>query len=416
MFLLLFGGNVFISWKSLFPTFCGLEKISWMLSVICCLLYIRIFQNQQRVFPLRAVYSLDPPFLPLASLLSLHQWASKKYFLLVRSLPLPHKQCLPKAALSTLHRSALTLQWLDLLPARSRPVLRTLPRMGDSFILFCHTSHWTVWGSQLMTVLRKPPTSTHLGLCKHRLQRGGFYDPCFCLFQSFQTHDITFLSLTRVFADLYTVHKTVLGATGIRSGPATSEWVKLLSCVYRLVTPWTIDYQAPPSMEFSRQEYWSGLLFPSPGDLPDPTIEPWSPTLQVDSTLWATREVLSWLLWWHVNLPISYFLPLVPIQDLVYFTNTQCTVSLFLSLFFFKIEKILGVYSPRWVLGILGKLSRQKAGWMSYKWYVSMLRDIDSYLLRLIPSCTQRKMWKQLWESPSRPTCHTNSHGSLCIL
>ena len=142
---------------------------------------------------------------------------------------------------------------------------------------------WTVWGSQLMTVLRKPPTSTHLGLCKHRLQRGGFHDLCFCLFQWFQTHDIIFLSLTRVFADLYTVHKIVLGATGIRSGPATSEWVKLLSCVYRLVTPWTIDYQAPPSMEFSRQEYWSGLLFPSPGDLPDPMMEPWSPTLQVDA-------------------------------------------------------------------------------------------------------------------------------------
>lgn len=154
MFLLLFGGNVFISWKSLFPTFCGLEKISWMLYVICCLLYIRIFQNQQqRVFPLRAVYSLDPPFLLLSSLLSLHRWASKKYFLLVRSLPLPRKQCLPKAALSTLHRSALTLQWLELLPARSRPVLRTLPRMGDSFILFCHAelceghSSWRCFGN-----------------------------------------------------------------------------------------------------------------------------------------------------------------------------------------------------------------------------------------------------------------------------
>ena len=44
-------------------------------------------------------------------------------------------------------------------------------------------------------------------------------------------------------------------------------------------TPWTVAYQAPLSMGFSRQEYWSGLLFPSPGDLPDPGIEPRSPAL-----------------------------------------------------------------------------------------------------------------------------------------
>ena len=48
-------------------------------------------------------------------------------------------------------------------------------------------------------------------------------------------------------------------------------------------TPWTVAYQAPPSLGFSRQEYWSGLPFPSPGDLPNPGIEPGSPTLQADS-------------------------------------------------------------------------------------------------------------------------------------
>ena len=46
------------------------------------------------------------------------------------------------------------------------------------------------------------------------------------------------------------------------------------------VTPWTVAHQAPLSMEFSRQQYWSGLPFPSPGDLPDLGIEPRSPTLQ----------------------------------------------------------------------------------------------------------------------------------------
>ena len=59
--------------------------------------------------------------------------------------------------------------------------------------------------------------------------------------------------------------------------------VKLLSRVRLLVTPWTVARQAPPSMGFSRQEYWSGWPFPSPGDLPDPGIEPRSPALQADT-------------------------------------------------------------------------------------------------------------------------------------
>ena len=59
--------------------------------------------------------------------------------------------------------------------------------------------------------------------------------------------------------------------------------VKSLSRVRLSATPWTVAYQAPPSMEFSRQEYWSGLPFPSPGYLPDPGIEPGSPTVQADA-------------------------------------------------------------------------------------------------------------------------------------
>ena len=49
------------------------------------------------------------------------------------------------------------------------------------------------------------------------------------------------------------------------------------------MTPWTVVYQAPQSMEFSRQECWSGLPFPSAGDLPNPGTEPGSPTLQADA-------------------------------------------------------------------------------------------------------------------------------------
>ena len=59
--------------------------------------------------------------------------------------------------------------------------------------------------------------------------------------------------------------------------------MKSLSCVQLLATPWTVAHQAPQSMEFSRQEYWSGLPFPSPGDLPDPGIEPGSPALWADA-------------------------------------------------------------------------------------------------------------------------------------
>ena len=85
---------------------------------------------------------------------------------------------------------------------------------------------------------------------------------------------------------------------GDRSRPAEEPttapwWLHLLEgksespsvCVWLLATPWTVAHQAPLSVEFSRPEYWSGYLFPSPEDLPNPGIEPRSPALQVDSLL-----------------------------------------------------------------------------------------------------------------------------------
>ena len=59
--------------------------------------------------------------------------------------------------------------------------------------------------------------------------------------------------------------------------------VKSLSRVRLFVTLWTEAYQAPPSMGFSRQEYWSGVPLPSPGDLSDPGIEPRPPALEADA-------------------------------------------------------------------------------------------------------------------------------------
>ena len=59
--------------------------------------------------------------------------------------------------------------------------------------------------------------------------------------------------------------------------------VKSLSRVQLFATPWTVASQGPPSMRFSRQDYWNGLPFLSPGDLLNPGIEPQSPTLQADA-------------------------------------------------------------------------------------------------------------------------------------
>ena len=67
--------------------------------------------------------------------------------------------------------------------------------------------------------------------------------------------------------------------------PIVGTWkrVKLLSHVRLSAIRWTVAYQASQSMGFSRQEYWSGVPFPSPGDLPDPRIEPRASELQADA-------------------------------------------------------------------------------------------------------------------------------------
>ena len=76
--------------------------------------------------------------------------------------------------------------------------------------------------------------------------------------------------------------KERFSSLGFKESMKWSE-VKSLSCVWLFATPWTVAYQAPPAMGFSRQECWSRLPFPSPGDLPDPGIEPRSPALQADT-------------------------------------------------------------------------------------------------------------------------------------
>ena len=77
---------------------------------------------------------------------------------------------------------------------------------------------------------------------------------------------------------LVTSHKTLPSSH-------LSELVKLLSRARLFATPWTVAYQAPLSMEFSRQEYWSVLPLPSPGNLPNPEIKAGSLVLHADSLL-----------------------------------------------------------------------------------------------------------------------------------
>ena len=68
-----------------------------------------------------------------------------------------------------------------------------------------------------------------------------------------------------------------------KKGSSQKAAAVLLAQLCTSATPWTVARQAPLSMGFSRQEYWSGLPCPPPVDLPDPGIKPGSPTLQVDS-------------------------------------------------------------------------------------------------------------------------------------
>ena len=94
-----------------------------------------------------------------------------------------------------------------------------------------------------------------------------------------------------------------LCSSQIHSPPCSQKWKWSRSVVSHSLWPHglTIAYQAPQSMGFSRQEYWSGLPFPSPGDLPNPGIEPRSPALQADALL-SEPPRKSWGIWKNTNL------------------------------------------------------------------------------------------------------------------
>ena len=84
---------------------------------------------------------------------------------------------------------------------------------------------------------------------------------------------------------VFTVALVTIARTGKQpkcpSTESERKWSR--SVLSDSATPWAVAYQASQSIRFSKQEYWSGLSFPSPGDLPDPGMEPGSPALQADT-------------------------------------------------------------------------------------------------------------------------------------
>ena len=81
--------------------------------------------------------------------------------------------------------------------------------------------------------------------------------------------------------------------------------MKSLSRVRLFATPWTVAYPAPPSMGFSRQEYWSGLPFLSPGDLPNSGLKPRSPAFQADALTSEPPEKLQMMNSWRLGVDNS---------------------------------------------------------------------------------------------------------------
>ena len=79
--------------------------------------------------------------------------------------------------------------------------------------------------------------------------------------------------------------------------------------VQLFATPWTVAHQTPLSMGFSRQEYWSGLPYPPPGDLPNPGVEPRSPAFQVDSLPAETQGKMVGLIRWESESEVAQSCP-----------------------------------------------------------------------------------------------------------
>ena len=134
--------------------------------------------------------------------------------------------------------------------------------------------------------------------------------------------------------------------------------VQSLSHVWLFATPWTVAYPAPQSMEFSRQEYWSGLPFPFPGDLPDPGIEPGSPSLQADALLSEPPEAGQVVWYSHLLKNFPQFIVIHRVKGFGIVNKAEIAVFLD-SLAFSMIQQVFAIWSlvplpflkPAWTTG-----------------------------------------------------------------
>ena len=95
-----------------------------------------------------------------------------------------------------------------------------------------------------------------------------------CKSDVFQTFFFKNMHIIKIMWAIYNQLTFIMVYELVHRVSCTGSEVKFLSCVWLFVTPWTVAYQAPPSLGFSRQEHWSGLPFPSTADLPNSVIEP----------------------------------------------------------------------------------------------------------------------------------------------
>ena len=137
--------------------------------------------------------------------------------------------------------------------------------------------------------------------------------------------------------------------------PCLLHWWKWSHCFWVFATLWSVALQVPPSMGFSRQEYWSGLPFPSPGAFPEPGIELRSPALQADSLPSeppGNSCISRWILYhWPPGEALSNFLEEISslshfIVFLYFFSLFTCKGFLISSCYSLELCIQLGIFFP----------------------------------------------------------------------